>query len=56
MEERCPPISVLQVVLLLFCITVCISFFTGKLEAKDFMMLSGMVFSFWFGTTVPKGG
>lgn len=40
--------KITKIVLFIFALTVCVTFFLGKLEAKDFMVLSGMVFTFYF--------
>lgn len=42
--------SAAKIVFLLVAITACGAFFMGKLEAKDFMLLSTMVFGFYFAT------
>ena len=40
--------KITKIVLFGFALTVCVGFFVGKLEAKDFMLLAGMVFTFYF--------
>jgi hypothetical protein len=40
--------SASKVVFLLLTITACGGFFLGKLESKDFMVLAGMAFAFYF--------
>lgn len=40
--------SASKIVFILLTITACAGFFFGKLEAKDFMVLSGMAFGFYF--------
>lgn len=40
--------SASKIVFILLAITACGGFFFGKLEAKDFMVLAGMAFSFYF--------
>ena len=40
--------SASKIVFILLAITACIGFFLGKLDPKDFMVLSGMAFSFYF--------
>lgn len=53
-------LSPTNAVLLLVSLTACAAFFLGKLEAKDFMLLSGMVFTYFFtkpsDPTQPFGG
>lgn len=46
--------SASKIVFLLLAITACVAFFTGKLESKDFMLLAGMAFAFYFAT--PASG
>jgi hypothetical protein len=54
--------SASKIVFLLVALTACVGFFIGKLEAKDFMVLSCMAFSFYFAnkgetkTTEPYAG
>jgi len=40
--------SATKIVLLMIALTACIGFMIGKLEAKDFMVLAGMVLGFYF--------
>lgn len=40
--------SATRIVLLLLTVTACVAFLTGKLEAKDFMLLVTGVFAFYF--------
>ncbi len=40
--------SASKLVFLMLAITACVGFFLGKLDPKDFMVLSGMAFSFYF--------
>lgn len=40
--------SAAKIVFILMAITVCVTFVIGKLESKDFMVLAGMSFSFYF--------
>jgi putative solute:sodium symporter small subunit len=40
--------SASKLVFLLLAVTACVGFFLGKLEAKDFMLLAGMAFTFYF--------
>ena len=40
--------SASKIVFLMLAFTACIGFFLGKLDAKDFMVLSGMAFGFYF--------
>jgi len=40
--------SASKLVFLLLAFTACFTFITGRLEAKDFMVLSGMAFAFYF--------
>ncbi len=42
-------------VLILFSVTACIGLMTKMLETKDWMMVAGMVFSFFFTKTMPQG-
>ena len=44
-----------NIVFLLVAGTVCVAFFLGKLEAKDFMLLAGMAFTFFFTKPVDPG-
>lgn len=40
--------SAAKLVFLLLTITACVGFFLGKLESKDFMLLAGMAYGFYF--------
>lgn len=40
--------SASKIVFIMLAISACIGFFMGILEAKDFMVLTGMAFSFYF--------
>ena len=40
--------SASKLVFLMLTTTACVSFFLGKLEAKDFMVLAGMAFAYYF--------
>ena len=40
--------SASKIVFIMLALTACIGFFFGKLESKDFMVLAGMSFSFYF--------
>lgn len=40
--------SASKIVFILLAITACAGFFLGKLEPKDFMVLAGMAFTFYF--------
>lgn len=42
-------------VLVLFSVTACIGLMMKVLETKDWMMIAGMVFSFFFTKTMPQG-
>jgi hypothetical protein len=54
--------SASKLVFLLLTITACVGFFLGKLEPKDFMVLSGMAYAFYFSNkgetsgTIPYAG
>lgn len=41
-------VSASKLVFLMLALTVCISFIISKLESKDFMLLAGMAFTFYF--------
>ena len=43
-----------KIVFVLIALTVCVGFFMKLLEPKDFMVLAGMAFGFYFGA--PVGG
>lgn len=40
--------SASKLVFLILAVSACVGFFIGKLDPKDFMVLSGMAFSFYF--------
>lgn len=40
--------SASKIVFIMLALTACISFYLGKLESKDFMVLAGMAFTFYF--------
>ncbi|GIW70351.1 MAG: hypothetical protein KatS3mg101_1098 [Patescibacteria group bacterium] len=40
--------SASKIVFIMLALTACIGFFMKLLEAKDFMVLAGMAFSFYF--------
>lgn len=40
--------SASKIVFILLALTACAGFFLGKLESKDFMVLAGMAFTFYF--------
>lgn len=40
--------SASKIVFILLAITACAGFFIGILESKDFMVLTGMAFTFYF--------
>ena len=37
-----------KLVFFLIAVTVCVSYLTGKMETKEFMVLAGMAFTFYF--------
>ena len=41
-------ISTTRIVLLIMALTVCVGFFFGRLDSKDFFALASMVFSFYY--------
>ena len=41
-------VSASKIVFLMIAVTVCAGFFVGKLDPKDFMVLAGMVFVYYF--------
>jgi asparagine N-glycosylation enzyme membrane subunit Stt3 len=45
--------SASKIVFVLLAITSCVAFLLGRLEAKDFMVLTMAAFSFYFGINVP---
>jgi len=49
--------SASKIVFILLAVSACAGFFLGKLESKDFMVLAGMAFTFYFsnkGETTGK--
>jgi len=40
--------SASKIVFILLAISACVGFFINKLDPKDFMILAGMAFSFYF--------
>ena len=52
--------SASKIVFILLALTACVAFFFGRLESKDFMVLSGMAFAFYFSnkgdSTQPFAG
>ncbi|KKT20019.1 MAG: hypothetical protein UW07_C0044G0011 [Candidatus Nomurabacteria bacterium GW2011_GWF2_43_8] len=48
--------SASKLVFLLLTVTACMGFFIGLLEAKDFMVLAGMTFTFYFSNKGETGG
>ncbi len=40
--------SASKIVFLLLAVSACVGFFYGILESKDFMVLAGMAFTFYF--------
>jgi asparagine N-glycosylation enzyme membrane subunit Stt3 len=52
--------SASKIVFILLAVTSCTGFFLGKLDPKDFMILAGMAFSFYFANkgdaTQPYAG
>jgi len=46
--------SASRIVFLLMGLTVCVSFYMGALEAKDFMVLATLVFGFYYSKPVDK--
>lgn len=40
--------SASKIVFILLAVSACAGFFLGKLEPKDFMVLAGMAFTFYF--------
>jgi hypothetical protein len=47
--------SASKMVFILLAITSCVAFLIGRLESKDFMVLTMAAFSFYFGINVPGG-
>lgn len=52
--------SASKIVLILLAVCACIGLFTNKLEAKDFMLLATMTFTYYFSAyksnQLPPGG
>ena len=48
--------SASKIVFLLLAVTSCVAFFLGKLESKDFMVLAGMAFTFYFSNKGETAG
>ena len=52
--------SASKIVFLALTVTACAGFFIGKLDPKDFMMLAGMAYGFYFAnkgdTSQPMAG
>ena len=52
--------SASKLVFLALTVTACIGFAYGKLESKDFMVLAGMAYAFYFSakgdTNLPMAG
>jgi len=40
--------SASKIVFIMLAVTACVCFYLGKLESKDFMVLTGMAFAFYF--------
>ena len=40
--------SASKIVFIMLALSACVGFFIGKLDPKDFMLLAGMAFSFYF--------
>ena len=40
--------SASKIVFIMLALTTCLAFMCGQLESKDFMMLAGMAFAFYF--------
>lgn len=40
--------SASKIAFLMLAFSACVGFFIGRLEPKDFMMLAGMAFAFYF--------
>lgn len=43
-----------KIVFVMVALTVCVAFFMKLLEPKDFMVLAGMAFGFYFGSPVTN--
>ncbi len=48
--------SASKIVFILLAVSACAGFFLGKLEAKDFMVLAGMAFTFYFSNKGEASG
>ncbi|MBI2055271.1 MAG: hypothetical protein HYT42_00025 [Candidatus Sungbacteria bacterium] len=48
--------SASKIAFLMMAVAACAGFFLGKLEAKDFMVLAGMAFSFYFSNKGETSG
>lgn len=52
--------SASKIVFILLAVSACAGFFVNKLDPKDFMILAGMAFSFYFANkgdaSQPYGG
>lgn len=52
--------SASKIVFIMLAATVCAAFVLGRLDSKDFMVLAGMAFTFYFSnkgeTSVPYAG
>ncbi len=48
-----PWLSATKIVFVMMSLTVCSAFLIGKLDAKDFMVLASMAFSFYFTQKIP---
>lgn len=52
--------SASKIVFILLAVTACVALFIGNIESKDFMVLAGMAFAFYFSnkgdTTQPFAG
>ena len=46
--------SASKIVFILLALATCIAFLNGKLESKDFMVLTGMAFTFYFSNKGDK--
>lgn len=42
--------SASKIVFIILTVAACIGLFVGKIESKDFMVLCGMAFSFYFAS------
>lgn len=47
--------SASKIVFLGLTLSACIGFFTGRLDPKDFMVLTSMAFSFYFANKGTQG-